>query len=211
MPNQKKSAPKTKPVVAKVVKSKKQSKKVESAAPAPVIETPVVDAPVVDTPVVNATPVIDSYDEEFKVIGEQLKSALSIVKDLTVKFNQLEKRVSRDRKVMEKKMRGRVKRVHDPNKPPSGFAKPGLISDELRKFLGLPKDELISRTQVTKRITAYCKEHSLQQEEDKRNINPNPALAKLLRWKQGVDDPVTFFNLQKYMKVHYPKKDGTYA
>ena len=204
--NQKKSAPKTKD--PKVSKAKKQSKKVVEASPAPVIETPVVDAPVVDT---KAAPVIDSYDEEFKVIGEQLKSALTIVKDLTIKFNQLEKRVSRDRKVMEKKMRGRVKRVHDPNKPPSGFAKPGPISDELRKFLGLPKDELISRTQVTKRITAYCKEHSLQQEEDKRNINPNAALTKLLRWKQGVDDPVTFFNLQKYMKVHYPKKDGTYT
>ena len=107
-------------------------------------------------------------------------------------------------------MRGRVKRVHDPNKPPSGFAKPGPISDELRKFLNLPKDELISRTHVTKRITAYCKEHGLQQEEDKRKINPDATLTKLLRWKKG-DDPVTFFNLQKYMKVHYPNKDGVYA
>jgi len=111
---------------------------------------------------------------------------------------------------MEKKMRGRVKRVHDPNKPPSGFAKPGQVSDELRKFLSLPKDELISRTQVTKRITAYCKEHGLQQEEDKRKINPDATLTKLLRWKKG-DDPVTFFNLQKYMKVHYPNKEGVYA
>ena len=206
MPTQKKSAPKS--AVAKVAKSKKQSKKVvEASAPAP---APVVDAPVVDTPDTPATPVIDSYDDEFKVIGEQLKSALSIVKDLTIKFNQLEKRVGRDRKVMEKKMRGRVKRVHDPNKPPSGFAKPGPISDELRKFLNLPKDELISRTHVTKRITAYCKEHGLQQEEDKRKINPDATLTKLLRWKKG-DDPVTFFNLQKYMKVHYPNKDGVYA
>jgi chromatin remodeling complex protein RSC6 len=205
--NQKKSAPKP---AAKVAKSKKQSKKVvEAPAPAPVVDAPV-DAPVVDTPATPATPVIDSYDEEFKVIGEQLKFALSIVKDLTIKFNQLEKRVSRDHKVMEKKMRGRVKRVHDPNKPPSGFAKPGQVSDELRKFLSLPKDELISRTQVTKRITAYCKEHGLQQEEDKRKINPDATLTKLLRWKKG-DDPVTFFNLQKYMKVHYPNKEGVYA
>ena len=206
MPTQKKSAPKA----VKESKAKKQSKKVVST---PVVETPVVETPVVDSPVVDTkvSPAFDSYDEEFKVIGEQLKSALTIVKDLTMKFNQLEKRVSRDQKVMEKKMRGRVKRVHDPNKPPSGFAKPGPVSDELRKFLGLSKEELISRTQVTKRITLYCKEHSLQQEEDKRNINPNAALTKLLRWKQGVDDPVTFFNLQKYMKVHYPNKEGVYA
>ena len=197
---------KTKPSVVK-----KKSKKVDPVVEAPVVEAPVVEAPVVDSAVDSkVAPVFDSYDDEFKVIGEQLKSALSIVKDLTIKFNQLEKRVGRDRKVMEKKMRGRVKRVHDPNKPPSGFAKPGPISDDLRKFLSLPKDELISRTQVTKRITAYCKENGLQQEEDKRKINPDATLTKLLRLKKG-DDPVTFFNLQKYMKVHYPNKEGVYA
>ena len=98
-------------------------------------------------------------------------------------------------------MKGRVRRVVDPNKPPSGFAKPGPVSDELRKFLGLGKDELIARTEVTKRITAYCKEHNLQMEEDKRNINADANLKKLLRL--GKDDKLTFFNLQKFMKVHY--------
>ena len=204
MPAQKKSAPKTKAPKA----SKKSKKVVETPVSTPVVETPVVDTPVV-SPVVNA-PIIDSYEEEFKLISEQLKSALTIVKDLTVKFNHLEKRVNRDRKVMEKKMRGRVKRVQDPNKPPSGFAKPGPVSDELRKFLSLEKGEEISRTQVTKRITAYCKEHGLQQEDDKRKITLDPTLTKLLRWKKG-DDKVTFFNLQKYMKVHYPNKEGVFA
>jgi hypothetical protein len=33
-------------------------------------------------------------------------------------------------------------------------------------------------------------------------------LKKLLRLKKG--DELTFFNLQKYMKVHYPNKDGVY-
>ena len=35
---------------------------------------------------------------------------------------------------MNKKMKGRKPRVVDPNKPPSGFAKPGPISPELAKF-----------------------------------------------------------------------------
>ena len=51
-------------------------------------------------------------------------------------------------------MKGRVKRVKDPNAPPSGFAKPGPVSDELRKFLSLGKDELIARTDVTKKINS---------------------------------------------------------
>ena len=144
----------------------------------------------------------DNYDNEFSEINERLKNALSIIKELTSHVSKLEKRVVRDRKVMNKKMKKRVKRNVDPNKPPSGFAKPGPISDELRKFLGLNKDELIARTEVTKKITEYCKKHDLQVEEDKRNINADKALKKLLRLQD--DEKLTFFNLQKFMKIHYP-------
>ena len=193
----KKASKKTAPVVAPVVEP----------VVAPVVDTPVVDAPI-DTPVVDA-PVVEGYDEEFSVISEQLKLALTLVKDLTVKFNALEKRVKRDHKVMEKKMKGRVKRVHDPNKPLSGFAKPGKISEDLRKFLCLEAGELISRTQVTKKFTEYCKEHNLQNGPDKRIIFPDKTVMKLLRLDKNSEE-LTFFNLQKYMKVHYPNKDGVY-
>ena len=109
---------------------------------------------------------------------------------------------------MNKKMKGRVKRVVDPNKPPSGFAKPGPVSAELAKFLKLGKDELIARTEVTKRITKYCQDKNLQKAEDKRTIHADKTLRDLLRLKKG--DELTFFNLQKYMKVHYPNKDGKF-
>ena len=201
MAKAKNSAPKAK---------KTSTKKVVST---PVVETPVVDTPVVDTPVVDApvdAPVVEGYDAEFSAISEQLKAALALVKDLTVKFNALEKRVNRDRKVMDKKMKGRVKRVKDPNAPPSGFAKPGPVSDELRKFLGLGKDELISRTQVTKKFTEYCKAHDLQNGPDKRVIYPDKTVMKLLRLDKN-SEALTFFNLQKYMKVHYPNKDGVFS
>ena len=191
--------------------AKKASKKTAPVV-APVVDTPVVDtpveSPVVDTPVAVA-PVVEGYDEEFSVISEQLKLALTLVKDLSVKFNALEKRVKRDHKVMEKKMKGRVKRVHDPNKPLSGFAKPGKISEDLRKFLSLGADDLISRTQVTKKFTEYCKEHKLQNGKDKRIIYPDKTVMKLLRLDKNSEE-LTFFNLQKYMKVHYPNKDGVY-
>jgi chromatin remodeling complex protein RSC6 len=190
---------------------KSSTKKVVSipVVETPDVETPVVDTPVVDSPVVDA-PVVEGYDAEFSAISEQLKVALTLVKDLTVKFNALEKRVSRDRKVMDKKMKGRVKRVKDPNAPPSGFAKPGPVSDELRKFLGLGKDELISRTQVTKKFTEYCKAHDLQNGPDKRVIFPDKNVIKLLRLTKD-NEPLTFFNLQKYMKVHYPNKEGVFS
>lgn len=205
MPSKKQSKPKKntskqtvveKPVVEKPVVEK------------PVVETPVVETPVVETVISETTPEDDSYDSEFAEINEQLRMAMSTIKSLVGTVSRLEKRVSRDRKVMNKKMRGRVKKVVDPNKPPSGFAKPGLVSDELRKFLSLGKDDLIARTEVTKRITQYCRDNNLQKVEDKRSIVVNPPLKKLLRMKTG--DELTFFNLQKYMKVHYPNKDGVY-
>ena len=187
-------------------KAKKTTPKKAEPAPAP--------APVVEeTPVVEPAPVepeqTDNYDSEFTDIQDDLKAALTLIKSLTSRVAKLEKRVQRDRKVMDKKMKGRAKRVVDPNKPPSGFAKPGPVSDELRKFLSLGKDEMIARTEVTKRITSYCKEKSLQKTEDKRTIHPDEPLRKLLRMKKG--DELTFFNLQKYMKVHYPNKDGVFV
>lgn len=186
--------------------AKKQSSKAKKSTPK---ETP---PPVEETVVVETTeqPVEEeNYDNEFTELTDSLKEAGNIIKSLVSRVNALEKRVARDRKVMNKKMRGRVRRVVDPNKPPSGFAKPGPVSDDLRKFLGLGKDELIARTEVTKRINAYCKEHKLQKEEDKRTIHPDTTLKKLLNLKKG--DELTFFNLQKYMKIHYPNKDGVFS
>ncbi len=187
--------------MAKKTTTKKTStKKVE---PEPVKETPVVESPV-ETPETE-----ENYDAEFAELKDALKDAVDIIKGLNSKLSLLEKRVARDRKVMNKKMKGRVKRVVDPNKPPSGFAKPGPVSSELSKFLGLGKDELIARTEVTKRITKYCQEKGLQKKEDKRTIHADKALKDLLRLKKG--DELTFFNLQKYMKVHYPNKEGQFV
>ena len=186
-------------------KKTSSTKKVEPVV-APVV-APVVETPVVDSPVEPVEPE-ENYDAEFNEVKETLKSALELIKTLSSSVNALEKRVARDRKVMNKKMKGRVKRVVDPNKPPSGFAKPGPVSAELSKFLKLGKDDLIARTEVTKRITKYCQEHDLQKKEDKRTIHPDKTLRDLLRLKKG--DELTFFNLQKYMKVHYPNKDGVY-
>ena len=185
---------------------KKQTKKVVETPPPQetVEETPVVESTVQETPEEST-----SYDQEFSDLSAKLKDAMALVRSVMVDMNKLEKRVARDRKVMDKKMKGRQKRVVDPNKPPSGFAKPGPVSDELRAFLKLGKDELIARTEVTKKITQYCKENNLQKEEDKRTIHVDAPLRKLLRLGKG--DELTFFNLQKYMKVHYPNKDGVFV
>ena len=86
---------------------------------------------------------------------------------------------------------------------PSGFAKPILISNELCSFLGHPEGTEMARTEVTKQLTSYIKEHNLQDANNKRNIIPDTKLAQLL--KSNPEDQITYFNLQKYMKIHFPK------
>ena len=189
----------------KPTKAKKQSAP-KKAAKTPV-ETPVVETPVIEAPVAPADEI--NYQSEFAEVQERLKAAMTLIKELSGHVSRLEKRVTRDQKIMNKKMKGKVKRVVDPNKPPSGFAKPGKVSDELASFLGLEKDELIARTEVTKRITQYCKDKKLQKAEDRRTIHCDKPLLKLLRIPKG--EQLTFFNLQKFMKVHYPNKDGVFV
>ena len=188
----------------KTTKLKKQSapKKVAKTP----VETPVVETPVIAAPVAPADEI--NYQSEFSEVQESLRAAMTLIKELSGHVSRLEKRVTRDQKIMNKKMKGKVKRVVDPNKPPSGFAKPGKVSEELATFLDLKKDELIARTEVTKRITQYCKEKKLQKAEDRRTIHCDKPLLKLLRIPKG--EQLTFFNLQKFMKVHYPNKDGVF-
>jgi chromatin remodeling complex protein RSC6 len=225
------------PKAKKVTPPKEKKAPVKKTAPvkkaAPVKKTPVKKAapvkktPAVVKPVVQEKPVVEEksvvepeavqepdvlsdtpYQSEFSSLLADLDSTLSLVRDLRSRVAKLEKQVNRDTKATNKKLRGRKKRVPNPNAEPSGFAKPGPVSAELSKFLGLAKDELISRTAVTKRINAYCKDNNLQMAEDKRNIIPDGPLTALL--KINKDDQLTFFNLQKYMKHHFPQKDGTY-
>lgn len=188
-------------------KSKKQAKVEPSPAPAPVAETPVTSEPPVtaEPPAVNDTP----YLEEFTAVVTELDNAMNTIRSLKTRLQKLEKQVHRDTKVLNKKVNGkRPRKPRDPNAPKSGFAKEGPVSDEMRKFLGLKKDELISRTDVTKRIHEYCKGKNLQDPADKRHIKADASLRKLL--KMSKEDDLTFFNLQKYMKVHFPNKEGVF-
>lgn len=79
------------------------------------------------------------------------------------------------------------------------------MSKELCDFLNEPVGTEMARTVVTKHITNYVKEHNLQNQENRRQILCDDKLMNLLK----VDDTVvlTYFNLQKYMKVHFIKTE----
>ena len=199
---------------AKNVKKATKPKNVTKSQPKeePVQSTPVVTPPVVteapvnaDSPVVSTTPYLDEFSS---LVGE-LDAAMNTIRSLKLRIQKLEKTVHRDHKGMAKKLQKKgPRKPRDPNAPKSGFAKEGPVSPEMRKFLNLKKDELISRTDVTKKIHEYCKAHDLQNPKDKRHINADATLRKLL--KMNKEDDLTFFNLQKFMKIHFPNKEGVY-
>ncbi len=82
----------------------------------------------------------------------------------------------------------------------NSFKKPQKVSDQLRSFLKLADGELISRSDVTKRVFAYAKEHNLN---NGKVINLDATLKELLKPAEGQD--VTVTNLQKYINHHYIK------
>ena len=187
----------------KQTKQTKASKKVVEETP---VETPV-EAPVTDTVDVAVEDPFAEISADFASLVEQLKTVQNTIRDLSTFASKLEKRVAKEGRLLAKKANGKKKR-RVTNGEPSGFSKPGPVSVDLRSFLGLGKDELIARTEVTRRVTEYCRKNGLQDQKDKRILLPDKKLKSLLHLKKG--DELTFFNLQKYMKVHFPNKEGVF-
>lgn len=177
--------------------TKKRASKKESV---PVKVEPVVE----QTPVVTEAPV-----EKGDVSSELLEEVADLLKNIQartsldnlIKTNAkaIEKKVQRMSKLMDKSVK---KRKTSQNKV-SGFEKPTAISDELAKFVSEPVGTMLARTAVSKKIHEYVKANDLQNPENRRIINPDAKLKKLL--KIGTGEELSYFNLQKYLKVHFKK------
>ena len=110
---------------------------------------------------------------------------------------------SPDSSVLYKLPDGNVRSLHllSSTNPPSSFPTP--ITSELADFLGKDHGTEMPRTQVTREINSYIREHNLQDPENGRRIIPDQALRTLLRVPQK--DEITYFNLQRYMSHHFVK------
>lgn len=138
---------------------------------------------------------------EFNAKMLQLSNLFSSLK---TDFKTLEKSVTRELKNAAKKS-GKKRKVST-NRAPSGFVKPTIISDELATFLGKAKGSEMARTEVSKEINQYIRTKQLQDKENGRKIHPDAPLTKLLNIGKG--EELTYFNLQRYMKHHFPKSQA---
>jgi len=141
---------------------------------------------------------------EFDAKLQQLSSIFSTVKS---EFKVLSKEIQREVKAAQKSSSKKTKRSG--NRQPSGFVKPTLISEELAQFLGKASGTEMARTSVSKEINQYIRANNLQDKDNGRKINPDAKLTQLL--KLTTEDELTYFNLQRFMKNHFMKKDTTLA
>ena len=189
-------------VVEKVNKSKKVAKTedhVVASATTPVVESSAtVPAEELQTDITDIETSINAQSTEFFAKLNQLSTLISALK---TEYRVIEKKWSRELKLAQKLNTKRKRK--SVNRAPSGFVKPTKISDELAKFLERPAGSEMARTDVTREINKYIRNHNLQDKENGRKINPDSKLTSLLKLKKT--DELTYFNLQRYMSPHFSK------
>ena len=189
--------------------AKKATKTVAAKAAAPVAAAAV---PAVASTSTTATPAVAAVPEvveevrleaEAKSITARLLSIRETVSELVSEAKRLEKKCQKVQKLADKRRRRKQPVEGEEGKPArvSIFQIPTDISPALCAFMGRAAGSQESRSNVTKFITNYVKEKNLK---NKHDIKADAALLKLLNLT--AEDKLTYFNLQKYLNVHYLKK-----
>jgi chromatin remodeling complex protein RSC6 len=209
MPTIKKaSTPKKAPASKGSAKKNTKTESTETSAPiiAPITDesTTVSETSTAVTPMVEDESV--EFTNQFQALSSIILNMASQFKEVQFQLKTLQKTHAKEVKALQKRTRKRKNR-DGKAKSPSGFTQPTKITDELAGFLGLDKGSEIPRTEVTKKINCYIKEHDLQWEQNKRHIKPDKKLGSLLKVGKGED--LTYFNLQTYLKPHYIKAEAT--
>tara|TARA_Y100000389_G_scaffold41581_1_gene36283 strand:+ start:2979 stop:3629 length:651 start_codon:yes stop_codon:yes gene_type:complete len=174
--------------------TKKEAKPIETKT----VEPKAVE---VENVVVSTDTATSIISDNFSELLGKMQAVITQFTSLKTELRTLEKKALKELRVAQK-LNNKKKRKGI--RAPSGFVKPAPISDELAGFLSLPVGSEMARTEVTREINKYIREHSLQNKSNGRIINPDEKLLKLLKVEDNVE--LTYFNLQKYMGPHFPKQ-----
>ena len=138
--------------------------------------------------------------DRMQALSDEMDTAQKQMKNMQTEFKKLQ----RDLTKALKKKGGKQLPQLDANgeKKVTGFALPVPLSKQLCEFLNLPEESHLSRTDVTRLINQYIKDHNLQDPNNGRQINPDSKLNDLLNPE---NNDLSYFTLQKYMKHHYKK------
>lgn len=186
-------------------KTTKHSTQTDKETPTPTTTTATTHhastADIVETNEVVVASVPTSVSDHFTEFLTKFQQIVSEFSTLKSQLKLLEKKTMKELKIVTKLQNKRKKKQG--TRAPSGFVKPTKISDELAVFLQKPSGTEMARTDVTREINQYIRQHSLQDPSNGRKINPDDKLAKLLKVTET--DELTYFNLQRYMSPHFTK------
>lgn len=190
-------------VVETAPAAEKKVRKTKTVAPVVEVAAPVVEvaAPVAPAPAADAVVDVVTLSSKLGDFSSKIQQVAALLTSMKSEYKTLERTVARELKQVAKS--GGKKRKSSANKNPSGFVKPTKISEELIAFLGKESGTEMSRVEVSKEINTYINEHKLKDEKCGRQINPDANLSKLLKIQK--DEILTFFNLQRYLKIHFIK------
>lgn len=166
-----------------------------AAAAAPAADAAAAPAAAVAAEEVRVETTVKAHTARMLAIRETLSA-------LITESKKLEKAVAKLQKAAEKRRRRKAgaEGVEGAAKRPCAFNLPRALSPELCSFMNMPAGSQESRSNVTKYLTNYFKEHNLK---NKHDIKPDAKLKKLL--KLNDTDKLTYFNLQRYLNPHYIK------
>ena len=142
---------------------------------------------------------INYIEEKFNGIFSSLNTFKLQITTLQKQVKILEKNVTKELNMANKIIE---KNNNKAKRKPSGFALKSQISIKLANFMGVEPGVMCARTEVTQFLINYIKENNLQNEKDRRIIEPNEILQNLLQVPEG--EVLTFFTIQRYMNEHFP-------
>lgn len=197
-------------VVAAPAEKKQRAKKVKEDKP---VEKEVVAEPVEKVVVKKVPATSETVQKELSDLIESLsKTSLGETKDLKHALKTL-RGVASSLKGLRNDLTRVLKksnRTHVPKDKSklsnSGLMKPVSISKDLAHFMGVAADSQHSRVSVTNAICTYIKEKNLQNPNNKRQINPDANLAKILNYKSDNTQPLTYFYIQQLIQPHFLKE-----
>jgi chromatin remodeling complex protein RSC6 len=150
---------------------------------------------------------------------EGIKKLTQCIKDLENKVKQVQRDHAKYQKQVALAMKSKSRRRRAPAAAPvgaeggdaaaalprknSGFHTPVPISDEMADFLStfteVKRGDELARKDLTSMIHTYVVKNGLQKQGDRRGIQPNEDLQKILG---NTEDNVSYFNLQTFLKKH---------
>ena len=115
-----------------------------------------------------------------------------VAKKKTAKKKVAKKKVAK--KKVAKKKTAKKKKAKKKRTPNAAFMRPMTVTDALAKIVG---SKPLPRTQVTKKLLQYIKKNKLQDKVNRRMINADANLKKVLKKAK-----VSMFEMTKLVSKH---------